>query len=269
MDIDSDRVVALLQQVAAEEVMPRWQNLGEGDISYKDGVEPVTVADRASETALEEGLRAILPDAEVVGEEGVAEDPSRMELLRGAAWTWIIDPIDGTGNFSRGKPHFALMVALVRGGETHGAWIFAPALKRLAVGLRGEGAWLDGQARRLGPEGRAPAELSGTLHAGQFSPPEMAAKMRERRDRVKALRSMGSAGIEYLRLLEGEMQFSFFTKLMPWDHAPGSFLLREAGAVTRFTDDRQPYTPLRQSGEGLLIAPNQDRWDALHQTLFS
>lgn len=267
MIIDSDKIVALLRQVAAEEVMPRWQHLGKDDISYKAGDEPVTVADKASEIALTAGLSGLLPGSKVVGEEAVAEDRSLLDLFRGEDWVWVVDPIDGTGNFSRGSQNFALMVALVRKGQTEAGWIFAPALESLAYGARGEGVWLDGKAALISDNPAEPASLRGTLHAGQFSPREMARKISKRRDRVAAQRSMGSAGIEYLRLLAGGLDFSFFTKLMPWDHAPGCLLLEEAGAVARFTDTRHTYSPLRHEGQGLLLAPDQSAWDRLHQTL--
>lgn len=269
MIIDSDKVAALLRRVAAEEVMPRWQNLSEADISYKRGVEPVTVADRASEAALSEGLRALLPGSEVVGEEAVSEDPALLANLAGKGWTWVVDPIDGTGNFSRGRPHFALMVALLRDGETLGAWILAPVSDHLAVAWKGEGAQFDGAACRVVASGEAPAALSGTLHAGQFSPAAMTRRVQARRERVQALRSLASAGIEYLRLLQGEMDFSFFTKLMPWDHAPGCLLMQEAGGVARFIDSRAAYSPLRHRGDGLLLAADEAAWAALHETLFS
>ena len=60
----------------------------------------------------------MLPGSLVVGEEGVAADPGVLEALSGDAPVWIIDPIDGTANFADGKPIFAVMVALVRRGET-------------------------------------------------------------------------------------------------------------------------------------------------------
>jgi len=269
MIIDSDKVVTLLRRVAAEEVMPRWRNLGQDDISYKAGQEPVTVADRASEAALTQGLLDLLPGSQVVGEEAVAAEPERLQRLAGEGWVWVVDPIDGTGNFSRGRPYFALMIALVRGGETRGAWIYAPALESLAVAELGEGAQLDGVSRRVQAGGKAPSELSGTLHAGQFSPVEMTRRIQQRRDRVQAVRSLASAGVEYLRLLEGEMDFSFFTKLMPWDHAPGCLLLHEAGGVARFTDSREAYSPRRHEGEGLLLAPDRRSWEALHRALLA
>ncbi len=267
MIIDSDKVVALLRRVAAEEVMPRWQNLGEDDISYKDGVEPVTVADKASEQAITAELLTLLPGSSVVGEEAVSENPRLLALLAGEDWVWLVDPIDGTGNFSRGRPHFALMVALVRHGVTQGAWIYAPVQDSLGVAERGEGASLDTRPRQIRPSDRRPADLSGTLHAGHFAPRELSKLINKRRDRVQAVRSFASAGIEYLRLLGGDMDFSFFSKLMPWDHAPGCLMLQEAGATARFTDSKAAYSPLRHQGQGLLLAPDQSSWEGLHATL--
>ncbi len=267
MIIDEDKVVRLLRQVAAEEVMPRWRNLAEGDISYKGGIEPVTVADRASEAALTAGLKALLPGSQVVGEEAVAEDAAILERLRSEDWVWIVDPIDGTGNFSKGLPQFALMVALVRKGVSEAAWIFAPALESLGQAGRGEGAHLDGRRREVADNASPAGQLRGTLHAGQFSPRAMKQKIQRRRELVQAQRSLRSAGIEYLRLLEGELDFSFFTKLMPWDHAPGCLMLQEAGAVARFTDTARDYSPLRHEGEGLLLASDPAAWQRLHDTL--
>lgn len=269
MIIDSDKVVALLRQVAADEVMPLWQNLGKDDISYKAGDEPVTVADKASEVALTAALTGLLPGSKVVGEEAVADDPAVMDLLKGEEWVWVVDPIDGTRNFSLGNKNFALMVALVRQGQSEAAWIYAPAIDSLACGARGEGVVLDGKAVLIADNPAAPAALRGTLHAGQFSPREMTRRISKRRDRVAAQRSMGSAGIEYLRLLSGSLDFSFFTKLMPWDHAPGCLLLEVAGAVARFTDTHEAYSPRRHAGEGLLLAPDPDAWTRLHQTLLA
>ncbi len=267
MIINSDKVVALLRQVAAEEVMPRWQHLEEGDVSYKAGDEPVTIADKAAEKALAAGLTALLPGAKVVGEEAVADNRSLLELLRGDDWVWVVDPIDGTRNFSRGKAAFALMIALVRNGTTEGAWIYAPAMESLGLALRGEGAQLDGRVAAVPDNPAPPSGLRGTLHAGQFAPRELASRISKRRDRVMAERSYGSAGIEYLRLIGGELDFSFFSKLMPWDHAPGCLLLQEAGGVACFTDSGADYNPQRHAGEGLLLAPDREAWNRLHRTL--
>lgn len=265
--IDPERVADLLAEVAAAEIVPRFQKLAEGDISEKAGGELVTVADVAAEQALERRLTALLPGSVVVGEEAVAATPAVIELLRGEDPVWVIDPIDGTGNFSRGVENFAVQLALVRRGASQAGWIYAPILKRLAVAEHGGGALLDGRRVRIQPTRRPPAELKGTLHAGMFSTPELGRLMQQRRARVLAQKSKQAASVEYLRLLGGEMDFSFFTKLKPWDHAPGCLALQEAGGVSRFTDDGVDYTPLRHEGIGLLHAPDPASWARLRETL--
>jgi fructose-1,6-bisphosphatase/inositol monophosphatase family enzyme len=265
--IDPERVADILAEVAATEIVPRFRKLAEGDISEKAGGELVTVADVAAERALERQLIALLPGSVVVGEEAVADSPAVIELLRGRDPVWVIDPIDGTGNFSRGVENFALQLALVREGVSHAGWIYAPILRRSALAERGAGALLDGRRVRIQPTQRPPAELKGTLHAGMFSTPELGRLMQQRRARVDAQKSKQAASVEYLRLLGGELDFSFFTKLKPWDHAPGCLALQEAGAVCRFTDDGVDYTPLRHEGIGLLHAPDRATWERLRATL--
>jgi fructose-1,6-bisphosphatase/inositol monophosphatase family enzyme len=266
--IDIDGIAALLREVAAQEIVPRFQALAKGDISEKKGGELVTVADVAAERALERRLVDLLPGSLVVGEEAVFERPEVIERLGDAQPVWVIDPIDGTGNFTRGVPNFAVQVALVQAGETLAAWIYAPILQRLATGERGGGAILDGRRRVLMPANRPASELRGTLHAGTtFASVDMQRVVQQRRSRVAAQKSKAAASIEYLRLLEGEMDFSLFTKLMPWDHAPGCMLLQEAGGVARFTDTREAYTPLRHEGQALLLAPDAESWDRLHAVL--
>jgi len=268
--IDIDGIAAVIREVAAAEIVPRFQSLAQGDISEKKGGELVTVADVAAERALERRLVDLLPGSLVVGEEAVAERAEVMERLRDPQPVWVIDPIDGTGNFARGVPNFAVQLALVRSGETVAAWIYAPILRQLATGELGSGAVVDGRPCRLQPAGKPAAELRGTLHAGTtFASKEMQRLVQQRRARVDAQKSKAAASIEYLRLLEGEMEFSLFTKMMPWDHAPGCMLLQEAGGVARFTDTREDYTPLRHEGQALLLAPDEASWDALYSVLIA
>lgn len=265
--IDPDRVADLLTEIAAQEIVPRFRHLAAGEISEKTGGELVTIADVASENALAPRLIELLPGSLVVGEEAAAADSRILERLKGEAAVWVIDPIDGTGNFARGNENFAIQVALVRRGRTEAGWIHAPMLKRLAVAERGGGVLLDGRRAQIRPSDKPAAELKGTLHAGQFSTREMARLMQQRRSRVDAQKSRSAASVEYLRLLGEEMQFSLFTKLKPWDHAPGCLMLTEAGGVARFTDTEATYSPLRHEGEGLLLAPDSASWKRLREAL--
>lgn len=267
MTVDIDAVTAILREVAAAEVMPRFRALAEHEVRAKKGGEVVTVADVAAEREITGRLRDLLPGSQVVGEEATAEDPGLLDIFaRVDDWIWIIDPIDGTANFAAGRPVFALMVALVRRGETAAAWILDPVGPRCATAERGAGAWLDGVRLSLGPP-PPPEALRGTLHASTFATAEMARQIQARRARVGAVKSLRCAGWEYLRLASGEIQFSLFTKLMPWDHVPGTLIFREAGGLA-LTLDGAPYGARDHRAEGLLMAPDQASWDWLHDRLF-
>jgi fructose-1,6-bisphosphatase/inositol monophosphatase family enzyme len=264
--VDPERVARIFEEVAAEEVIPRFQDLAHHEISHKKRGEPVTVADVAAEKALSRRLTELLPGARVVGEEGTAEDPRQLDLLAGDDPVWVIDPIDGTGNFAAGRPCFAVMGALVVARRVAAAWIHDPINGRTAVAEHGGGAWMSGRRLKVA----APAELDemrGALHAGQFASPEMARHIQERRGRLNTLRSLRCAGAEYLRLAGGESHFSLFTKMMPWDHAPGVLIHAEAGGHGRALDGAE-YDPARRDTPGLLLAPDAKSWRELHTVLF-
>jgi fructose-1,6-bisphosphatase/inositol monophosphatase family enzyme len=267
MRVSIDKVTAAIEEVAASEVTPRFRALPKSEVRAKENGELVTSADLACERELSARLSSLLPGSRVVGEEAVEADPSVMELLSGDDPVWVIDPIDGTGNFARGTPVFAVMVALIVAGRTVAAWIHDPVTPRTAVGEVGAGAFMDG--RRLAVRRPArPEDMRGTLHASSFAPAELAQRVARRRDRVTALKSLRCAGWEYLRLASGEMDFTLFTRLMPWDHAPGILLHQEAGGVANCFDGT-PYNALRYREIGVLMAPDAPSWHYLHETLLS
>ncbi len=260
-----DKVTEILEQTAAEEILPRFRKLRDHEVQEKAAGELVTVADVASEQVLARRLTALLPQAVVVGEEAVADDPTVMQRLDDAGPVWIIDPIDGTGNFARGVPVFAVMAALVSAGETLAAWIHDPINGRTAVAERGAGAFMSGRRLQVAAA-ETPAGMTGTLHASSFAPQELAQQVDARRGRVGAIKSLRCAGFEYLRLVSGEMHFSLFTRLMPWDHAPGVLIHQEAGGIAKCLDGGT-YGARRYRDIGVMMAPDDAAWDALHDVL--
>lgn len=262
---DIDRITRLLEEAAAEEIVPRFRSLADGEVRRKQGGEVVTVADEATEARLSAALSDLMPGSTVVGEEAAARDPAVLERLSEDRPVWIIDPVDGTANFANGVSVFAVMLAFLREGEIKAAWIHDPLGARTGVAEVDEGAWMAG--RRLAvAEARPLAEMQGTLHASQHATPEMARQVQRRRDRLQAIKSLRCAGAEYLRLASGEMHFSLFTKMAPWDHAPGNLIHREAGGVALMLDGRA-YDAARPV-KGLLMAPDEASWRVLHDTLF-
>jgi fructose-1,6-bisphosphatase/inositol monophosphatase family enzyme len=266
MLIDPETVTRFVEETAAAEILPRFRRLADHEVREKEGGELVTAADVASEARLTRLLRDLLPGSQVVGEEAVAERPEVCDLLRGSDPVWLIDPVDGTANFAAGRRTFAVMVALVDKGTINAAWIHEPSLEQTAVAERGSGAWIGD--RRLRAAVDVPlSDLRGTLHAGTFGGPELRRRVQQVRESIGAIPSLRCAGAEYVRLAAGELHYTLFTKMMPWDHAPGVLLFSEAGGRAR-TFDRQLYDPSRRDTPGLLLAPDEASWEVLHDVLF-
>lgn len=254
---DADRVADLLRQVAADVVLPGFHGLEAGDISEKREGDLVTVVDLASEAWLTDRLQALLPGSTVVGEEAVFADPAVLERLAEAEPAWIIDPIDGTWNFAHGKPTFAVIVALAVSGEVVGGWIHEPVSGRLAMGVRGGGVTLDGRGVRLSDRGDGRIEGTAARHLRERAEAET--------DVIDQVYRTNCAGHEYMTILAGDRQFSAYTRVLPWDHAAGSFLIREAGGYSALLDS-QGYDIVRPEGE-LLNATSEGLWRRLQNLL--
>ncbi|MBX6321608.1 MAG: inositol monophosphatase [Rhodospirillaceae bacterium] len=262
---DAAAVARLIIEAAEAEVMPRFRRLLAHEVQEKARGEVVTVVDHAVERRLEAALRDLTPGSAVLGEEAAAADARRFDLLRGGEPVWIVDPLDGTSNFTGGVPVFALMVAFARSGEILQGWIYDPVARRMASAARGEGAWCDGERLRVAPAGD-PAAMTGALLAGFFGRRDLARKLAARRDRVRTVPSLRCAGHEYLRLAGGRTQFALFSRLMPWDHAPGVLIHREAGGHGAYLEGGL-FDPARIDASGLLLAPDRPSWEALRHTL--
>jgi fructose-1,6-bisphosphatase/inositol monophosphatase family enzyme len=267
MRVDPETIARTLEETAAQEILPRFRRLADHEISTKDGGELVTSADLAAEAALTRRLTDLLPGSRVVGEEGTALTPALLDDLAGGDPVWLVDPVDGTGNFAAGRPVFAVMVALVYGGEILAGWIHEPVAARTAMAEAGSGAWMAGRRLRVAPPATT-GGMRGTLHVGRYGGPEIRRRVEARRAGLGAIRSLHCAGAEYLRLACGEMHYSLFTKMMPWDHAPGVVIHREAGGLAR-TFDGRPYEPARRDTPGLLLTPDEASWQNLNEVLLA
>jgi len=263
---DSDAVAALIREVAETEVRPFFRHLSAHQIREKSRGDFVTDVDEAVERSLTQSLAALLPGSTVVGEEAVEADRSGLDRFRTDAPVWVIDPIDGTSNFARGEPTYAIMVGLVHRNETLAGWIYDPEGDVMAVAERGAGTLLDGRPARLAPGG-TPAEMRGSLHGNGFADARLVQRVSQRRDRVQAQRSLRCAGHEYLKLLRGEMDFTLFTKTKPWDHVPGALMQIEAGGTALKTDGSTYLATDFKVPQGILAAPDRASWESLREAL--
>ncbi|PKQ26968.1 MAG: inositol monophosphatase [Actinobacteria bacterium HGW-Actinobacteria-4] len=254
--MDTRAVEQAMRDVADAEIRPRFRALAEGDISTKSGPHDfVTVADTAAERALTILLRDIR-DIPVVGEEASAADPLLEGTLADVPAAWVVDPVDGTANFVKGSPTYAVMVALVENGAATAGWILHPETGDMFAAQAGQGATLNGE--RLAPTAPRDGDLQGlrAALAVTYAPREMA----EGFERVaNTMQSSGvtrmCAGFDYADLATGALDVMMFFRTKAWDHAPGAVIVRECGFAVRRLDgsDYLPAVP----GEPLLIAPEQ------------
>lgn len=249
-------VAALMETVAAEVVLPRYQNLASDEIEEKAADDYVTIADKESELRLHEGLLRILPEAGVVGEEAVAANASVLDGV-GKGLQWIIDPIDGTGNFAAGRPPFGIMIGLVDSGIIQAGWILDPLTGRMCHAALGGGAFIDGEritAKESGAEKPIAALAVYYLSAEQRA--DIAARAEGQLTLVDIPRC---AAEQYPRLVLGQNDISLFERSHPWDHAPGALLLNEAGGRLARRDGT-PYI-IGDRRTGLLGASSPRMWD--------
>ena len=257
-------VVALMRQVARDVVMPRFRNLAAHEISEKTANDFVTIADKESELRLAEGLAAILPEAGIIGEEACAADPTILERA-GHGLNWIIDPIDGTGNFASGNPPFGIMIALADAGATLAGWILDPMTGRVCHALLGGGSHIDGeqvQARESG------GDLPIAALAVYFMTEDERADIQRRADGQFAVVDIPRCAAEqYPRLVLGQNDVSVFARTLPWDHAAGTLFVNEAGGCCQRLDG-SPYL-VGDMRRGLLGASSPRLWERAAQQLFS
>jgi fructose-1,6-bisphosphatase/inositol monophosphatase family enzyme len=252
--------VAAMRKVAEDHILPRFQKLAEGDVRSKTHPgDLVTVADVESEHTLTRILPELLPGSLVIGEEAASVDARVLNLLAGDDPVWVVDPVDGTANFVNGNARFAVMVSLLRRGETIMGWIHDPVENRTLWAEKGAGAWLaeSGSAPvRVKVPQPANGDLAG-MTAGLYNRDLAALK-----GKFGRIVRLGSAAHDYWSLSDGRMQVLGFRRLKPWDHAAGVLIHEEAGGYSRMLTGA-PYAPATPEQMGLLCAPSERIWRAI------
>lgn len=185
----------------------------------------VTEMDRAAERLIGDGLRLERPDDAVVGEEGT--DRAGTSGVR-----WLVDPIDGTTNYTYGHPGFAVSIAAEIDGVTTVGVVADPLHRDVFTAVRGRGARRNGRPLSV----TACADLAQALVATGFSyeaarRERQAAVLAEVIPQVRDIRRMGAAAVDLCSVACGRVDAFYEKGLQPWDHAAGALIAAEAGAV--------------------------------------
>jgi fructose-1,6-bisphosphatase/inositol monophosphatase family enzyme len=267
---DLAELALLLRVTARAEIMPRFRRLEAGTVRTKSGpLDLVTEADEAAERVITAGLHRLFPGCVVVGEEAASADASVLTRLDGADLAFVVDPVDGTANYAAGLPLFGCMAAAIVRGEIVAAAIHDPVGDDTALALRGEGAWIEtprGERQVLRvADPVEPQHMSGSV-SWRYLPKEVRGTVCANLVKLAASFDFRCAAHQYRMLAAGHCHYMMFNRLLPWDHAPGWLLHREAGGYSAKLDGT-PYSPLITRG-GLICAPDEVSYLALRETLF-
>ncbi len=182
-----------------------------------------TAADHAAEKAIVTRLTASHPDIPVLAEE------SATRKLRSAERLWVVDPIDGTLNFSRGIPFYAVVIAYVEDGKARAAAVHSPRTRETFIASEDAGATLGSSHIRVSETGRlsqalATASLSYRVMRGAKP------KMLRLAAACAGMRDVGSAALGITYVADGRFDLFAHQFLSPWDIAAPGLIAREAGA---------------------------------------
>lgn len=247
--IDPVVVARIIRETAEAEILPRFGHLTAGQIREKKPGQLVTEADVEAEKVLSRRLVDLVPGSLVVGEEAVDGDPALLRNLEGLGTVWVIDPVDGTGNFAKANSRFAVIIALVVGGITRAGWIHDPVADRMVMAEAGEGAWLGSRRLSVLPDGPLDSLNGSVKRSGRLAA------------MVARVGRQGSAAHDYIDLVTGVLHFAHFKRLMPWDHAAGVLIHTEAGGFSQLLDGRA-YQPVACEA-ALLLTPTEGCWRSL------
>jgi 3'(2'), 5'-bisphosphate nucleotidase len=206
------------------------------DTQHKADASPVTEADRAAEAHIAAGLRRATPDIPVVAEEEVCNGhvPPRADCF------WVVDPLDGTKEFSALRDDFAVNIGLVRDGRAVLGVVGVPAHGELFGGIVGVGAWKRSAAGERRISARAVPEsgfdvIASRAHANDE---RLAAYLAGRK--VHSVLNVGSA-LKFCRLAEGVADlYPRFGRTMEWDTAAPQAVLEAAGGAVRVAETGEP-----------------------------
>lgn len=229
-------------QVAVEAALAAGKILKErkdsiGEVTYKDFHDPVTEIDLLCEKTIIDRIKQTFPDHDILAEES-GNDQGNSSTSK-----WIIDPIDGTLNFSHGYPCYCVSIGLEYEGKVELGVVYNPCLDELFVAERGKGATLNSKPVKVST---IPTLKESLLVTGFH--PKVVNSLDDNLNHFcrfmklcQAVRRPGSAAMDLVYTAMGRFEGFWEIKLSPWDVAAGALIVTEAGGtISKF--DGSPVT---------------------------
>ena len=215
-------------------------------VHYKGEIDLVTDADLRAERLIVDCLHERYPDHAVVSEEKGSYSGT-------TAYTWLIDPLDGTTNYAHGFPWFGVSIALSVNGETVIGVVYHPMMDQLFQAEKGGGAYLNGESISVSNTQALGASLlaTGFAYSIHEKPEPAISQFKNFLVKARGIRRPGSAALDLCYVANGCFAGFWEMNLKPWDTAAGALIVLEAGGtVTDF--ENQSFSPY----SGTILATN-------------
>lgn len=223
-----NKVIEIVKQ--ASKIMKK----ADFSVKQKDGaINVVTSADLETQQYLCEKLKKLLPGSGFYCEEEGLKD-TRQEYI------WVIDPIDGTTNYTRGISECAISVGLLHKKEAVVGVVYVPFKDEMFSAVKGGGAWLNGKPIRVSEKtfGESLFCTAMSLYKKSLAPVCMQIIM-EAYESCNDFRRFGACSVELCYLAAGKCDLFFEIRVFPWDYAGAFVVLKEAGGVIKGFDQKE------------------------------
>ena len=230
------RETAIQAAYAAGAILEGYFEMTGLEREIKDDRSFVTKADTEAEAAIATIIKEAYPDHGFVGEEGNTWNPE-------SPYQWIVDPLDGTGNFVNGIPLYAVSIALTYNGAPVLGVVYGPAMRALFVAEKGKGATYNDKPINVSDQG--PKDGMVTFGPGRHESDRARQMVANVGPFMKSARLFGCTALELAYVARGGTEGYICIGLSPWDYAAGQLLVTEAGG--KVTDYQGQPCDLKQN----------------------
>lgn len=214
---------------AGELIVQATDQLDTLEVKEKSVNDFVTEVDQAAEKEVIYHISKAHPDHAFLGEEGGLTGNQNSD------YQWIIDPIDGTTNFIRGIPHFAVSIACLYKGQLEHAVVLDPMLREEFTASRGKGAQVNGRRMRISKRKSLDGALIGTgipfKSRSEAHIPAYCQSLEAVAKQTAGIRRAGAASLDLAYVAGGRLDAFWEIGLSQWDIAAGVLLIRESGGL--------------------------------------
>jgi fructose-1,6-bisphosphatase/inositol monophosphatase family enzyme len=248
------QIEAWLRQCANTIILPRFNNLAEHESYEKAPNDYATIADIEAEAFLTPLLQSLITGSLVVGEETVAQKPEIYAQLGTADNVWVLDPLDGTGNFRKGVPNFGTLLSLVQNGVVVAGWLYHIPEDKIYVVQKGQGVCLNGEQIVATP---CNIQQQAVINVSKKS--AVYGVFPHKGEKVEQLKVTLSEFVEltpcepsvsdFIKMIHGKLDAIFYTGSNAWDCLAGTLAVHEMGGACGKINGQAIAASLNQHGQ--------------------